>query len=319
MDYETLTLKSATLSQYNWNKFDRIICGGEDKELREGMRFRRLMFGIIPPIFKDLAGEQDYISKFRRLLEYLNKLREKDESCTPLAIKFVGKYDESIAHESDLVSTPGITHNSMQRFYVQLRKGIRDAMEWIEVVIDSTFNTTWSYRILFNWLVASSGKVDAQVQMLQRRCVQYGLNLLPFPSVTVARTLLLNPFKAPSIFCVRDKTKAMMIDASMASIDFIHDGVFYTDVKSILECVEGGMEYKFSSNGVAGRQFVHRSGTIFARIFTDKNGMALIVVIGNYLYMQSSKDDKVAVSHRNAFEILFNCIQNLSSGSGLLT
>jgi hypothetical protein len=277
------------------------------------MRFRRLMFGIIPPKCKDAASEKDYISKFRRLLEYLNKLREKDESHKPLAVKFVGKYDElKDSNGNDLVSTPGIEHNAMQRFYVQLRKGVRDAMEWIEIVIDSTFNTTWSYRIIFNWLVASSGKVDAQVQMLQRRCVQYGLNLIPFPSVTVSRTMMLNPFKAPSIFCVRDKDKATMIDASMINIDFIYDGVFYTDVKSILECIKGGTEYKFSPLGVAGRQFVHRSGTIFARIFTDKNGMSLIVVIGNYLYLQSSKDDKVAATHRTAFEDLFECIQNLS-------
>ena len=42
-------------------------------------------------------------------------------------------------------------------------------------------------------LVASSAKVEAQVQLLQRRCVQYGLQLTPFPQSTISRNLFLNP------------------------------------------------------------------------------------------------------------------------------
>lgn len=30
---------------YNWSKVDRIVCGDDDREMREGMRFRRIMFG----------------------------------------------------------------------------------------------------------------------------------------------------------------------------------------------------------------------------------------------------------------------------------
>jgi hypothetical protein len=282
--------------------------------LREGMRFRRLMFGIIPDKFNDITGEKEYISKFRRLLEYLNKLREKEESQIPLDIKFVNKFDESLERKEDRIeSTPGIAHNSMQRFYVQLRKGGRDAMEWIEVVVDSTFNTSWSYRIIFNWLVASSGKVDAQVQLLQRRCAQFGLNLVPFPQISVSRSLYLNPFKAPAIFCIRSKITSEDLDSALGEIDFLHDGVFYTDVKEILECIESGNDYSLPSLGVTGRQLVHRSGTLFVRVFTDRKGWSFLVVLGNYRYIQScTKEDKsLENSYRKAFADLNHCVNIL--------
>lgn len=306
------------ISHYNWNKVDRIICGDEDRELREGMRFRRLMFGIIPDKFVDKVGEEVYIAKFRRLLEYLNKLRDKDEFGSDLRIKFVSKFD--IIDENDnsrVESAPGIAHNAMQRFYVQIRKGKRDTMEWIEVVVDSTFNTSWSYRIIFNWLVASSGKVDTQVQLLQRRCSQYGLNLIPFPQITVSRNLYLYPFKPPVVFTIRSKAKAGNIDSALDEIDFLHDGKFYTDVKSILECIDNATGFLIPSTGVVGRQFVHRTGTLFVRIMTDRNGFALIVVVGNYRYLQTSSKDENALekAYRKAFLDLTTTIESLKTNS----
>jgi hypothetical protein len=271
----------------------------------------------MPERFKNDAAEEEYISKFRRLIEYLDKLREKDESQTPLDIKFVCNADIKTDIESGRMdSTPGIARNSMQRFYIQLRKGKRDTMEWMEVAVDSTFNTAWSYRIMFNWLVASSGKVDTQVQLLQRRCTQYGLNLVPIPQITVSRSPYLYPFKAPTILTVRSKEKAALLDAALADIDFLHDGVFYTDTKAILECIEKGYQFSFGQRwGVpaTGRQFVHRSGTLFVRILTDKKGLALLVVVGNYRYMQTSNKDDETLKRacQKAFRELTDRIESL--------
>lgn len=278
------------------------------------MRFRRLMFGIIPDKFQNEAEEQEYVLKFRRLLEYLNKLREKDEFKPALDVKFVCKFDKTSGNENErFESTPGIAHNSMQRFYVQLRKGGRDPMEWIEIVVDSTFNTQWSYRIILNWLVASSGKVDTQVQLLQRRCVQFGLTLIPFPQITVSRNVFLNPFKAPVIYCVSCPKQAAVIDVALAQIDFVHDGVFYTDVKAILDVVDNGDIFKMAASGVAGRQYVHRTGTLFVRIITDKQGFALVVVLGNYRIMQSGNKEDIGLeqAYRTAFLELSQCMHSL--------
>jgi hypothetical protein len=297
-----------TFNKYNrpyiWNKVDRIICGDDDREMREGMRFRRIMFGLVPPKIDSDAAEQEYLDKFHRLLEYLNKLKEKDDSqTTDLNVKIVKKADKIDTETDQVSSTPGIARNSMERFYVDLRKNKRDALEWMEVVIDSTLDTSWSYRIMLHWLVASSGKVDNQIQLLQRRCTQYGLDLKPFPQITVSRNVFLNPFRAPEIFLVKDKERAGDIDRKLMDMDFIHDGVFYTDAKSILKCTKFD-EFDLGNRrtSVLGRQFVHRSGTLFVRLLSDQHGHTMVVATGNYSYI--AKDRQRQTAAQEAFNNL---------------
>jgi hypothetical protein len=306
--------------QYNWNKVDNIICGDDDREMREGMRFKRIMFGIIPDSFQcDPGAEEAYVLKFRRFLEYLEKLRDKDESnCTPLPIKFVTSIENQNQEEGKrLESTPGVERSSMVRFYIQLRKGKRDNLEWMEVALDATFDTSWSYRIMFNWLVASSGKVDTQVQLLQRRCTQYGLRLILFPQVTVSKNVYLNPFKAPALLAVRHQIDEVAVDRGLCQIDFVYDGVFATNVGAILECLDDSDMFFFPRRrgsqimSTMGKQFVHRSGTFFVRVLRDLNNLVIIVVLGNYRYMMSNKDESSTQAYRNAFQTLSTFITSL--------
>lgn len=332
---------------YNWNKVDNIICGDDDREMREGMRFKRVMFGIIPEDFGgDLDVEEAYVLKFRRFLEYLEKLRDKEESITPLNVKFVTSADKLHQEESKrMESTPGVERNSMIRFYMQLRKGKRDNLEWMELAIDSTFDTSWSYRIMFNWLVASSGKVDAQVQLLQRRCSQFGLKLVPFPQITLSRNLYLNPFKAPAVLSIARNVGGLQLENVLSRLGFVHDGVFYTEVGAVLECMDNASLFNFQKVNerpiltprmlpklghrekltplvepistrkkfcpVMGKQVVHRSGTLFVRVLTDLNGLCVLVVLGNYRYLTSSKEESLSDSYRSAFRSLVERISAL--------
>jgi hypothetical protein len=281
------------------------------------------MFGIIPdPFDGDNPAEQEseYIAKFNRFLEYLNKMRASDS--IPLNIKFVTVADkkQKLQDSSEVESsTPGISRNSMHRFYVQLRKGKRETWEWMEVAIDSTFDTSWSYRIMFSWLVASSGKVDNQIQLLQRRCSQYGLNCVPLPQITVSRNIYLNPFKAPAVLTIRDKDKAVLMDKALTQNGFIHDGVFSTNVRFILECVDNRDEFQFGTSRwsvkVNGRQFVHRSGTLFARVLTDWNGLSILVVMGNYRYTVAANKQggRLEEISQKVFSDLITSIDSLGS------
>ena len=306
-------------SRYNWNKVDRIICGDEDREMREGMRFRRIMFGLIPPDFRGDGGEeQAYIAKFLRLLEYLNKLREKDDPGSPelniTVVSSADRVEKGIGHVAS--STPGISRNSMKRFYVELNKRKRESFEWMEVVVDSTFDTSWSYRIMFHWLVASSNKVDAQVQLLQRRCNQYGLDLKRFPQITVSRNVFVNPFKSPYFRVIRDRDKLEKMDEKLSNIDFIHDGVFYTNAEQVLDCL-GIQDFDLRSrrwgtrSSVAGKQFVHRSGTLFVRLLSDQKKCTIIIAIGNYLLI--GRNPKAKAASQRAFGDLIETIDLLEN------
>lgn len=274
-----------------------------------------ISISLIPQDFKQNKPlEKEYIVKFQRLLEYFNKLREKETATTPaLDIRIVTSSDDDISENGNIASTPGIARNSMQRFYVELRKRKSDPYEWMEVVVDSTFHTMWSYRIMFHWLVASPGKVDAQIQVFQRRCSQFGLELIPFPQITVSRNSFLNPFRAPNFFVVKDPAKADGLDTKLMNFGYVHDGVFNTDIKSILECADPGLNFDVGNrrwvSSILGRQFVHRSGTLFVRLLTDNNGITIIVTHGNYLYFR--RDPKMAVISQDAFQALARFVESL--------
>jgi hypothetical protein len=178
---------------YKWNKVDNLICGEEDRTMEEGMRFRRIMFGLIPDRFTSPASEQEYISKFKRLLEYLSKLREDTQGGPEVTI--ISSANTRTDMRDEVLTSRRSSTDAMKRFTVQLRKGKRDPFEWVEIAIDSTFDTARSYRIMFNWLVASSAKVEAQVQLLLRRCTQFGLRLTMFPQRSISRNLYLHPVR----------------------------------------------------------------------------------------------------------------------------
>ena len=138
---------------YKWNKVDNIICGEEDRTMEEGMRSRRLMFALIPSSFRTKESENEYISKFQRLLDYLGKLREKEESDVDLQVEIISSETRGQDEPEGARKVSHNTSDSMIRFLVQLRKGKRDPFEWTEVAIDSVFDTARSFRISFNWYV----------------------------------------------------------------------------------------------------------------------------------------------------------------------
>ena len=159
------------------------------------MRFRRLMYALIPPKFSTPEEEQDYVAKFKRLTDYLTKVREGDSAQQDL------KVTTSADPQPNLFETKTVTGGeSMHRSVVQLRKGRQDPFEWIELATDFEFSTSKSFRIVYNWLAASSSKVDAQIQLLHRRCTQYGLNLIFVPQTSISRDLLLNPVSSKILF-----------------------------------------------------------------------------------------------------------------------
>lgn len=133
-------------SPYLWNPVDRIVCGNSDREMRVGMRFRRLMFGILPDNFEENPqSESEYLKSFERLMDYFNKLRDNVKDTPPLKVKIVSSQNRDTPKSEHFrtESTPGVEGSSMTRFYVQLRKGKRDIWEWMEVAIDATLDTRW--------------------------------------------------------------------------------------------------------------------------------------------------------------------------------
>jgi hypothetical protein len=185
-------------NQYLWSRSDALVCDGESTLTSEDMRFRRIMFALVPPSFDDKTAENEYIERFRKLEEYLRKLGEtsEDSDNERLEIQVVSSDDEGQDPSEELTYAKRRrlgTTELMKRFTIHLKKGKRDPYEWMELAVQPKFNTKRTYRIIFNWLVASSSKVDSQVQLLQRRCTQYGLQIFVFPQRSITSNIFLNP------------------------------------------------------------------------------------------------------------------------------
>lgn len=150
-----------------------------------------MMFGLIPGNFKDEEAEREYVTRFQRLLDYLAKLREKEESESPLAVQIVQNTERREVID-DIFKVRRSSEDFMIKFTIPLRRGKRDPFEWMEVALSPTFDTRSSYRIMFHWLVASSAKVETQIQLFHRRCTQFGLHLISFPQTTISRDLFLH-------------------------------------------------------------------------------------------------------------------------------
>eukprot|EP00541_Cyclophora_tenuis_P012136 CAMPEP_0116542456 /NCGR_PEP_ID=MMETSP0397-20121206/1026_1 /TAXON_ID=216820 /ORGANISM="Cyclophora tenuis, Strain ECT3854" /LENGTH=197 /DNA_ID=CAMNT_0004066467 /DNA_START=303 /DNA_END=896 /DNA_ORIENTATION=- len=176
----------------------------------------------------------------------------------------------------------------MKRFLVEL-KG--DRYEWFEIALDSTFHTERSYHIIISWLVASAPKVEAQIQLLHRRCTQYGLKLLPFPEVAMSRNLLLNPFTVPLMIPISDRDG---IEAILRQQRFVSDGIFMTE-PSFLPCLDDTVELEFPKSRVggvkpiAGVQYVDPDGLLFVRVLEDSNGCSILFGIVNNLLVCGNK------------------------------
>jgi len=129
------------------------------------------------------------VQKFLRLLDYLKKLVSHKDA-PEMDVKVVSsKNRQEDAMDSKYIKSA----DRLKRFIIQLRKGTRDKYEWLELVIDATFDTQQAFRIDINWLVASGSKVEAQIQLLLRRCSQYGLRIVQLPNYANSSTLYLHP------------------------------------------------------------------------------------------------------------------------------
>ncbi len=182
---------------YPWNRVDNLICGDPDKTLSEGTKYRRLNFRIIPDRFVEITEEKEYVKRFKKLLDYISKQVEKDVDIK-IETSYEAKPVDEESSKKDQQIYMGI--EGLKRFPMQLKRGKRDKYEWMEIFIDSQFNTSKTYRVMFLWLSASASKVDAQIQLMQRRCSQYGLRLVSFPQLSITNDIFIHPVSVILLF-----------------------------------------------------------------------------------------------------------------------
>ena len=276
--------------------------------LFEGSRYRRIMFRILPDedIMNDPKKEADYVKKFQRLLDYIGK-QFLDINPDQMGIKIVTTADAEKEANKRRMSFDN------KHFRVPLKKGSAERNQWLEMLIDSTFDTRTSYKIMLNWLVASAVQVGAQVKLLQRRCAQYGLRLISFPQDSVTGGVQLHPFIAPILIHIREKEAVDRVERSIYSLDFIDDCIIPMETAELEK--ESDYQFPVSRFGrrrlkAPSKQYVHLSGTLFCRIVRDMKGRGIVIVYENRRYVSGNVEltKKARIVFRQLKDLLASCM-----------
>ena len=263
-------------------RLDNLICGDPDKTLSDRTKYRRVAFCIIPDQFSDQHGEEVFTKKMKRFIEFLEKVAQKELQIQISSV--AGKTQNNLVSIGDSKKKKkGIRDPETLDFILHNRK--RDKYEWIEFAVNKVWDTRMTFRIVLKWLVSSAIKVDAQIQMIQRRTSQYGLHLVTVPDFSAKSNLYLNPLMRPESICVSDRNKALMVErALVANYGFCDDDkrvVFARDV-------EKTFDIKVSEKRVYARQYIHRSGTLFVRLLRDINQSITFVFLENRMHIGNS-------------------------------
>jgi len=292
-----------------WSKFDNLICGDTEKRLTDDTRYRRLLFTIIPDQFKaNIKMEQEYVQKFHRLLEYIMKQHQKDSF-----EKSIDIITSTTLHDSkERKKRNSFNLNDFVRCTIPLVKGKRENYEWFDLLLESSFDTRRSYHICIHWLVASSTKVDAHIQLLFRRCSQYGLNLVNVPHDSMASSIFLHPLICPPITPVRDgNISAIVCSALIHKFSFVNDGEYFVNTKEL-----GGFnDFDFTQKKKYRRdpnatQFIHGTGLVFVRSIHDNKGWTLFLFFVN---RREAKDELQIDSAHNIIRNIKNFIEGMKN------
>ncbi len=225
------------------------------------------------------------MKKIKRFLDFIGKLAKKD-----LGIKITSSASRPATSQHPHRRRP-VVGTSMTHFILHVAKKSRNN-EWLEMAVDKVFDTRSSFRLIFKWLVASAIKVDSQVQMLQRRCVQFGLCLVNVPYLSSESNLLLHPLRRPENTQEMNPEKAKKIEkALLERFNFCNDGKHIVYPKD----VENGFGIRIATEGqvrvrrVAVQQYLHRSGTMFIRLLHGVNKFVMFVLLENRLCTGSNQ------------------------------
>ncbi|GMI19399.1 hypothetical protein TeGR_g6852, partial [Tetraparma gracilis] len=207
---------------YPWNPVDNVICGASDVTLTEEMRYRRVLFAIIPQYqssaepgsdLKAMADE--YTENFKKLIDYLsNRSGDGDK----IEIKY--RNDEDTENQTEPASQEKIqrglqwereTNKIVLALDEKKKKGqdttsVRN--EWCVLTMNKSFNPNRVFRISIQWLCASAPRIESEVKTLNRRCGQ-------------GKTALF--YVDNRMQSEQAKTKGAEFQAFMARVDMLRD------------------------------------------------------------------------------------------------
>lgn len=286
--YDRVTIKFKKFAEeYGWNNLD-LLLHSENMVLRENHRYRRISYRVIPTDYKipgrsDEKLEKTYTEKMEKLIAYLSKyLIKKDVKVT-------------FKTRSDAYSD----EENSQWYKVPIDRKKTLNLEWMQICIDTAYYTDKTFGLVFGWLVASAHHIETIINLVQRRCLEYGLDFICVPQTSLNSNMYLNPFLRPEIVEIKGPNKDVCFEIERSLYeehDFVNDGVRTVKKEDIEGRLNDKPEIFGFDNGkskVHAQQYMHLSGIMFIRLLKKKNGGATYLFLENRKLQTSKCNDKI--------------------------
>lgn len=120
----------------------------------------------------------------------------------------------------------------------------------------------------------------------------------------------------PTFLCIRDKNKADCVRDVLSKLDFVYDGVTLSEPQ-FLDCIDDSEDYHFPTlrsgkvKNISSPQYVHRSGALFVRKLTDRQGKVILATIENPRLAAAEKKSRDIA--KQLIDDLINAIAELPS------
>uniref|UniRef100_A0A7S3K2H2 Uncharacterized protein n=1 Tax=Aureoumbra lagunensis TaxID=44058 RepID=A0A7S3K2H2_9STRA len=251
----------------NWNMLDQVISGYmRPSDTLSSVKFRRILFVVIPPKITSEAEAADYNTRIHRFQQLLDSKRASSESAGTLDIETPRQDTESSFVSTN--STQSGEKRSRKKNDVFKKRHLQITLEnsrwrdeWLALESDAFVDSKRCWRFSIHWLLCSGWVVEEFLTSLSRKAKQYKLQLCQVPEYSLQ--LDIHPFLAPATAVVASKPRlvALLKRALVKHMGFVFDSI--TAIKHVSQ------RPGISPPDIPIQQFIHRLGTAFVRVHSD--------------------------------------------------
>ncbi|KAJ0399084.1 hypothetical protein ATCC90586_003049 [Pythium insidiosum] len=207
--------------EYAWNMLDVLICGEQDSMI-EGIRYKRIMHCIVPPLLHkdvderpDLQAQnaqalQQYTERCRKFFEFLRSKAEHPSAFPDILLS------TELAEGQRAFGT-GAFHQVVP-YNIKIPLHSSDAptrQNWVIVRVDTELLAAQCFHVEVQWMVCHSTLVDDFITTIVRRAKQLGLDFIAVPENGVSSDLDLHPLICPIFVPVRAASAQRIVEEAL--------------------------------------------------------------------------------------------------------
>ncbi|GLE01677.1 hypothetical protein PINS_up010511 [Pythium insidiosum] len=207
--------------EYAWNMLDVLICGEQDSMI-EGIRYKRIMHCIVPPLLHKDADQnaeleatnaqalQQYTDRCRKFFEFLRSKAEHPSAFPEILLS------TELLDGQKTFGTGAFRQVTPYNIKIPLHSSDAPTRQnWVIVRVDTELLAAQCFHVEVQWMVCHSTLVDDFITTLVRRAKQLGLEFIAVPENGVSSDLDLHPLICPIFVPVRATSAQRIVEEAL--------------------------------------------------------------------------------------------------------